>query len=541
MKRKADAARAAEFASVAKKTGGVFVFASRDANFPHQENASAVIAQHKFAAHRCRSCASEFSHVRAQGYQPYCVTCGSEEVDIGNDVNLDIPTDDKLNAVVCGTCNTIHAFQAEVASMGHVHCASCGSKIKTAAEADADPGNDLPANPGEMNPGDAETADDLDLTTLDDDEDETADLFDSTDDTEQFPEGLDAPVDTGISNQVRPDDEGASNADDSMQEMDVPSTQKSTPDGTVPPADGTSSETFPHVPNSQSEVAEDDTEVFEVDLVDDTEENEVPTSELSFSYSGNRVSILSGVKVIATLTPEHAGTNADLLQTEAFRMSVGHTIEKSGLKKALAHFNFQPVKISVPVTKVIAQRVEAKVKTQREKVEAANAEYAAAFGQALDIAAAGFAANFWRDQKDPVKAALVTELQSLGIRSASKIVNRVFAAHGVAQQRAVLEKARALAGRPVDALNSLSDAIDMARYTPVTSGTKVQAAEENEEQEVPDHDADSEDEDDHEEARFATVATPVVQSQNGRSAESASVYRSPEIRRLFGNSSIFSR
>ncbi len=510
MKRKADAARAAELASVAKKTGGVFVFASRDANFPHQENASAVIAQHKFAAHRCRACASEFSHVRAEGYQPYCVTCGSEEVDIGKDVNLDIPSDDKLNAVICETCNTVHAFHAEVAGLGHIHCASCSTKIKTVAEVDVGPGDDLPATPGAgLDPGDAETADDLDLVNID--EDEAADTFDSTDDTEQFPEGLQAPVDTGTGNQDRPD-EGASNGDDTMDDVNNLGMESS---------------------DSESD------ETFEVDLVDETEDLEVPTSELSFSYSGNRVSLLSGVKVIATLTPEHAGSNSDLLQTEAFRLSVGHAIEKAGLKKALAHFNFQPVKISVPVSKVIAQKVEARVQDQRKKVEAANAEYAAAFGQALDIAAAGFAANFWRDQKDPVKAALVTELQSLGIRSAAKIVNRVFAAHGVSQQRAVLEKARSLAGKPVDALNSLSDAIDMARYTPITAG-KVQSSED--EQEPEDNDAESEDEDDTEEARFATVATPVAQnSSSPRTTESASPYRSPEIQRIFGGGSIFAR
>ena len=96
-----------------------------------------------------------------------------------------------------------------------------------------------------------------------------------------------------------------------------------------------------------------------------------------------------------------------------------------------------------------------------------------------------------------------------------------------------------MVGKPVDALNSLSDAIDMARYTPITAG-KVQSSED--EQEPEDNDAESEDEDDTEEARFAAVATPVAQnSRSPRTTESASPYRSPEIQRIFGGGSIFAR
>jgi hypothetical protein len=78
----------------------------------------------------------------------------------------------------------------------------------------------------------------------------------------------------------------------------------------------------------------------------------------------------------------------------------------------------------------------------------------------------------------------------------------------------------------------------MARYTPITAG-KVQSSED--EQEPEDNDAESEDEDDTEEARFATVATPVVQKNHSRTTEAASTYRSPEIQRIFGSGAIFSR
>lgn len=493
MKRKA-VTRAAEFASVAQKTGGVFVFASRDANFPHQENASAAIASHQFAKHRCRSCASTFDHVRAgNGYKPFCVTCGSEDVDVGDDSNPTIPADDELTAVVCSTCDTVHAFNKQLASMGHVHCASCGTSMKTTANADED---DLPATPNVLDMDDEETADDLEM--MDIDEDEAAEVFDSTDDTEDHDE-LELPV------QVSDADEMPGN-------------------------------------NYTNKDTDTDGDTLEVNLVDVAVDEEMPVEELSFSYSGNRVNVLAGEKLIATLTAETAGSNADILQTDAFRMSVSHSVEKEGLKKALTHYNFKPVVISVALSKVVKAKVVAAVAIREKQIAAKQKDFGDSFQQALDIAAAGYASNFWRGKTDPVKESLIAELSAVGFRSPAKLINKVFAAHGVAQQRAVLEVARDLATKPVETLNSLSDAIDLARYAPVMAGrTQVRAEDESDEDDEDQDQDDQEDDEDQEEAQFEAVATPVIANahHNGRSAATASPYRNPELRNILGAGSIF--
>lgn len=498
MKRKA-VIRAAEFASVAKKTGGVFVFASRDANFPHQENASAAIASHQFAKHRCKSCASTFDHVRAgNGYKPFCVTCGSEDVDIGDDTNPDIPADEELTAVVCSACDTVHAFQKQLARMGHVHCASCGTSMKTTANTDSD---DLPASPSVLDLDEEETADDLDMINID--EDEAASTFDSTDDTENF-------------------------------ESDEDLTQFSNAD---------------EMPNNDYRAPKDDAagDTLELNLVDIAEDEDLPIEELSFSYSGSRVNVLAGEKLIATLTAATAGSNADILQTDAFRMSVSHTVEKEGLKKALAHYNFKPVIVSVALSKVVKARVVAAVAQREKQIAAKQKDFGDSFQQALDIAAAGFASNYWRGKTDPVKESLIAELSAAGFRSPTKLINKVFAAHGVAQQRAVLEVARDLATKPIETLNSLSDAIDLVRFTPVTAGrTQVRAAddEEDEDQEFAsddDDNSDDEDEDIQQEAQFEAVATPVTANVHhlGRSSATASPYRSPELRSILGAGPLF--
>jgi hypothetical protein len=96
-----------------------------------------------------------------------------------------------------------------------------------------------------------------------------------------------------------------------------------------------------------------------------------------------------------------------------------------------------------------------------------------------------------------VKAALIKELEATGMSNATKLVDRVFAAHGVAQLRDVLALARELSTKPAEALNGLAQAINLSKYQPTVLASEDEG------------DDDTDDEDSDEESTVTTVATAI--------------------------------
>ena len=249
-------------------------------------------------------------------------------------------------------------------------------------------------------------------------------------------------------------------------------------------------------------------------------------------YIGHTVSIADGTTIIATLTEERAGAHAEILQTQQFKTAVAHSIRTLGLKKALANYGFEGARVRVPLKKEISTQVEAQTAAVRAEIATRILEIAEDFQQSVDIAAAGFAQNFWRNKPDPVKAALITELSAVGVKSAAKLVDRIFAAHGVEQMREVLVIARDLASKPTEARNGLSQAMNLSKYLP--HAVKAESEEEIEDEEIEDEENEEEDEED---AKVATVAIASRLSEvSTRSSQTAS-YKTPELSRLLDGKS----
>jgi hypothetical protein len=160
--------------------------------------------------------------------------------------------------------------------------------------------------------------------------------------------------------------------------------------------------------------------------------------------------------------------------------------------------------------KVVNAKVEQALATKARELNNKITAVSADFAQATEIAAAGFAKNFWQNVQDPLKAAMVTELSALGVRNPLKLIDRVWALHSPKALAAIIEKAKELSKVSVTARNDLAAALDMVNYKPT-----VLAAEDDDSDEEDDSDADSDsDEDDSEEeatveSRLAMAATPV--------------------------------
>lgn len=504
----------AKFAEVARKTGGVFVFATRDANLPRGENVSAEIAEYPFAEHTCKDCTTVFAAVKAEGLHTQCTACGSDKVVAGKEVKPNIPSDPELAYLTCGGCGTHNVFASslgkEVASQ--LHCTACGAGLGyQSTHADlVDDTLDL---------------DDMEVLDLDDDGIDDTEIVSTEDDKDD--ETADA---TG---KEITDDSGTKDTDKAAELPEAgPSTGKPPEPTRVDTPTNDANQLAPSEPGSNengdppqnpgaARKEGHDSLAASLDMLDTVDAKD----PLTFAYLGGKVAILSGLKIVATLSKEDAGDNESIMQTAAFRDAVGHSIGKSGLKEAAKHYGFKSVIVPVPVQAMIDKAVEAKTAEKAGKVEAALNDAAAQFQHATDIAAAGYAANFWRNKHDPVKAALIQELSSIGIPNAAKVVDRVFESHGVAQMREVIARARELSNMPVEALNGLAQAIDLAKYQPAV----VKASEgddDDEDDQV--EDEDKEEDEDETEGMVTTLATAEIEPKS----ETASFGAQPKSKEL---------
>lgn len=513
--------KAARIAETAKKAGGMFVFATRDPALIDAADTSAVLSKFKFTEHSCTDCGHKFSAVAAKGLQYHCNSCGSGETKAGSAVaKLDIPSDENLTLVTCGSCSTHNILPgAVVASVSQLNCSACGNEMnyKTSEKANAEKADadEMPMN--DMDP--ISDLDDMDLVEIDDDDDVAED--DSGD--ELFED------ETAATEEAAPPSDGQPPGalEDTGTKGDA-----------TPDSDANSDARFNAVENMTQDGGLD----IEVNMMDVVTERPTPNVSpdsypaapaIAFVYLGNTMNVAVGNTIVASLTPELAGDNAELMFQKHFQVAVKHSIETLGLKEGLSSYNFEFAKFKVKAGAKIAELVKAGVAKEQSKVTAGLDSAAADMQQSLDIAAAGFAQNFWKNRQDPVKAALITELTAAGFKagSAEKLVNRVMAAHGVSQLREVLALARELAAKPVEARNGLAEAVDLAKYQPFQ--VKAEADEED-----PDAGEDEDDED-SEEAIVATVATPVSSVQSDNKSVTAN-YKSPELQRLMGGQSFSS-
>lgn len=507
-------ATVAKLAEVAQRTGGVFVFATRDANLPRGENVSAEIAEYPFAEHTCKECATVFSAVKAEGLQNHCITCGTDKVEAKATSKINIPADPELSYLSCSACGTHNVFASalgkEVAAS--LCCTACGSGLHATTAAEEAP-------EGEGEEDDVLDMDDMDMLDLDEDNDGVADDLEIAEKTTTGdPEAPAQPLDPGAPASGNPPESPM---------VDTPPN----PDAKGPSE--ASAETSAEEDDEDKDDEDDKEESKTVAKAESASFEMIDTLKaedtISFAYVGKQVAMLSGVKIVATLDPADAGDNADIMQTQAFRQAVAHTINTDGVKAAMAAFGFKSVVVEAPVKAMVDKAVEAALAQDKQKVTAALDSVHAQFEHAVDVAAAGYAGNFWRNKQDPVKAALIAELSSLGIPNAQKVVDRVFAAHGVAQLRDVITLARDLSNKPPEALNGLAQAIDLSKYQP----TQVKASDDEEDK------SDDKDEDD-EEASVTTVATAIDDDEP--EAQTASVgtrrFKDPTIAKLLGGSGV---
>lgn len=490
MKSKPELVKASRINSAAKSVGGAYVVATRNQQLPQEENASAQLAGYPLAEYSCKECATVF-HANA-GIAAHCITCGSSHVHCSSKeqqtakAKAKAPTihaDSELCEYTCASCGTINVNHEKIvkAAKSSLHCVVCGHEnrfsVKATAELDT--------------MSDDTSIDDMDLVdtsedALAQDEVDTLDELNLNDDGEIVAQDE---VLEDLSLESDEDEMPIADADE------MPPPESNQPSVTLsPPVDPPFEDRDPNVEYSEDEM--------DVNLLES--EDDLPVEELSLVWIKDKLAIASATKILATLDEKDAGNNADIMQTAEFASIISHAVEKQGLKAACKDLGFKPVIAKVNIKNVVEAKVKQELANKAKELEDKLEAVASDFNQAAELATAGVVKNFWQNVQDPLKAALVAELATVGLRNPTKLVDRVWEVHASKLLRTILDKAKELSKKSVTARNELAETLDLVKYVP----TKVVAETDEDEDDSEEQDED-EDGEDTVESRLSAAAIPV--------------------------------
>jgi len=201
----------------------------------------------------------------------------------------------------------------------------------------------------------------------------------------------------------------------------------------------------------------DDMPIVDIDGMNDDGDDVV------FAAYGTRLLALKGTRAIAHMGKKLAtkAGYADEYMSDEFQDACAVEMAKAGMRKGLSAMGFAMARVNVSKSDVLNKRVEAKVKTVTAAVRRSAHSSTAKLEQCMAIAAVGINRRHFKDTQNELRAALEQELQSAGVRGASKMVQRVFAQHGVSYAKAIVTLANKLSQMSQAARDSIAEALDM--------------------------------------------------------------------------------
>lgn len=389
--------RALALAALSSKLGSVFtVVASPELKVTKTEVATVS----------CKHCSTKFGALAST--QPFCVTCGSDEVEqVENESPAESLTDnDDLSAVTCNHCSTHNILSSTTAATlnGKMFCTACGEPVGFSAP--------------------AEETDIIDLSEVEADND--------LDGNDLGGDALQEEKQEATEDEDTDEDE-ADDADDSEDDDEKSESEQK-------PATATQED------------------VVDVDLVDTVDSDK--EAQLSFSLlDGTLVASVNGIPV-STLTKETAGVNSDVYTKQSFADAVEHSVARMGVSAALQHYGFQHIVVAFPLKKLVEARVAQEMATIKSQETATLDDIKADLQQCLAIASLGLNKNFFKGKDNALKAGFYEELSNAGVVNPAKVVERVFAHYSESYITTLLATAEELMAKSIDVRNQLAEAVD---------------------------------------------------------------------------------
>lgn len=475
-----DKKAAAKLVASASEYNRVFSFGATDTKLLSATNSAALIQKIPFKSAKCSDCGT---HMVSNLKSPFCMTCGSEHVEVSSEQEetINVPKDEKCSGIVCSSCNQVNVFESSVvtASKTALHCTRCGESL-TAADAEPDlikldgtqgsqklavdkkqedevkAGNvishkmqsnelvNVPAEAGQppLNVTIPSGAEEAPGNIADMISDPTLDALDEIDaDLELAEAGDDIPFEgdgTSISDSGTSAPLMAEDGDD-LEMLDDGEEEQAEADDEMPYVD------------SEPVYAEGEPFV-DVMGVDNTVE------DLNFVATANkRLAAMKGSLAIAYLPSSKAVVSEAALFNKDFAEAARRVVASRGLRQGLASLGFSFVKVPTLSEASVASKIKAAETAVAKKLEADRA----AFEESISIAAAGLARDQWKAVKNPLTVAVAAALSNAGVSNAQRVAKNVVTRASTEYVQALLSMTDSLVkvGSPVRA--SFKAAFDM--------------------------------------------------------------------------------
>ena len=446
--------------------------------------------------YKCSACATNI--VASSHAAPACVSCGSATKKTQASVK---PESGPVVAVECRHCAAVHLMEANVvrASGYHLHCSACGeandykkqaSKIESALakSVTAEAEEDLDLDPADL---EADLAPDGTEEVASGewpfDEDEPATAVKASewplDDEEPSEESVTAGAEDDEELTFEDSGEELEAGVDEEDDEDLPLELDDLDESVSADADELPMNEVPEELVSEEPVDYEAPDLDTGDSLADALSIDDTDAGLSLQATAGRVVAMKGHIAVASLKAENAGANRNIITTAGFQSAVLHLAKKDGMRKALASVGFQPIRIQT----LTAAAVSRKVHEAQQSTVNSSAEKTASFTESIALAAAGLSRGAWKGKTNPLQAALIEELRTIGVKNPERIVARVLSAHMVPTTKVLVELASELNSMSSNARKETASILGMTEIVAEAS------AEEEDDEDVEDTTASAND------------------------------------------------
>jgi hypothetical protein len=178
---------------------------------------------------------------------------------------------------------------------------------------------------------------------------------------------------------------------------------------------------------------------------------------LAFVRASGRVIAMKGHVAIASFSKKTAGKNAFLINSDALPAAAKAAVHSEGLRAGLESIGFKLIRVPVQSSLLADKKVAAIQASVAKKEDDRKREFAGIFA----LAAAGLNRGNWRGIDNPIRAALVRELENIGVERPARVAARVLEESGLQYSQTLLEVSNKLSKMSASARKDMAEALEM--------------------------------------------------------------------------------
>lgn len=148
-----------------------------------------------------------------------------------------------------------------------------------------------------------------------------------------------------------------------------------------------------------------------------------------------------------------------------------------GVTAAMSQLKFEEIKPQINVDQLVATQIETQVEARAAELASAasrdTSEMAARFEAALATAARGINTGFFKDVQNPIRLALASSLDDMGIQGGEELLKNAFAAHSDVYNQRMIAKASELMKYDLEVQNQMAQAVSEVQEQNVATAASL--------------------------------------------------------------------